>query len=73
MNLMLKVKHTDSGKPAVQKVLTKEEAYPGANNEQAPDLTLVMTDYSFISILDTTPCLGPRRHMNRLVCILCPG
>jgi len=40
--------------------MTKEEAYPGSNNRQAPDLTLVMRDHSFISILNKTPILYRR-------------
>jgi len=49
-----------SGEPVIKNILTKEEAYPGPNNSQAPDLTLVMRDHSFISILNKTPIVCQR-------------
>lgn len=44
-----------TGIQVVQRVMTREEAYPGAHNGQAPDLTLVMHDFSFVSILEKRP------------------
>jgi hypothetical protein len=41
-------------------VLTKEEAFPGSHNRQAPDLLLVMRDHSFASILNKEPIVCPR-------------
>ncbi len=49
-----------TGERIVKKIMTREEAYPGENNEQAPDLTLVMRDHSFISILNKEPIICPR-------------
>jgi predicted AlkP superfamily phosphohydrolase/phosphomutase len=46
--------------PIIKRILTKEEAYPGVCNSQAPDLTLVMRDYSFISILNKSPIIYRR-------------
>ncbi|MBW2602902.1 MAG: alkaline phosphatase family protein [Deltaproteobacteria bacterium] len=50
----------DTGKPVIKNILTKEEAYPGSHNNQAPDLTLIMRDHSFISILNKTPIVCRR-------------
>jgi predicted AlkP superfamily phosphohydrolase/phosphomutase len=52
---LLAFKDPATGENIIKKVLTKEEAYPGDNNDQAPDLLLVMKDYSFASIMDKTP------------------
>jgi predicted AlkP superfamily phosphohydrolase/phosphomutase len=57
---LLAIMHPATGERIVKRVLTKEEAYPGENNQGAPDLTLVMTDYSFVSILDKKPIVCPR-------------
>jgi predicted AlkP superfamily phosphohydrolase/phosphomutase len=57
---LLAITHPDTGELVVKRVLTKEEAYPGENNQGAPDLTLVMSDYSFVSILDKSPVIFPR-------------
>lgn len=59
---LLKVENPDTGRTIVKQVFTREEAYPGANNGQAPDLTLVMRDHSFISILRKEPCVATRPH-----------
>jgi predicted AlkP superfamily phosphohydrolase/phosphomutase len=50
-----------TGRRVVQRVMTREEAYPGAAVEEAPDLTLVLSDYSFLSVLRTDAVLRPRR------------
>ena len=49
-----------SGTKIIKRVMTREEVFPGENNEQAPDLTLVMEDYSFVSILNKTPSVVRR-------------
>ena len=49
-----------TGESIIMCVLNKEEAYPGEHNEQAPDLTLVMRDHSFVSILNKTPIVCRR-------------
>jgi predicted AlkP superfamily phosphohydrolase/phosphomutase len=49
-----------TGERIIKRVLTREEAYPGKYNEQAPDLTLVMQDYGFVSILNKSPDIAHR-------------
>lgn len=60
---LLQVKNPDTGQTVVSQVLTREEAYPGTCNGQAPDLTLVMRDSGFISILDRSPVVATRPHI----------
>lgn len=60
---LLKVQNPDNGETVVAQVITREEAYPGAHNGQAPDLTLVMRDHSFISILRKEPAVATRPHV----------
>jgi len=57
------VKDPVSGEPVVANVMTKEEAYPGEHNEQAPDLTLVMSDHSFVSVANKTPAVITRPYV----------
>lgn len=57
---LYRVRDPESNARIVRKVMTKEEAFPGEHNEQAPDLTLVMEDCSFISILNKTPIIARR-------------
>lgn len=57
---LLALRHPQTGEAIVQRVMTREEAYPGVNNSQAPDLTLVMADFSFVSILNKTPVIVDR-------------
>jgi predicted AlkP superfamily phosphohydrolase/phosphomutase len=54
------IRNPIDGQQIIKHVLTKEEAYPGNNNNQAPDLTLVMQDHSFVSVLNKTPVICPR-------------
>ncbi|MEW6218659.1 MAG: alkaline phosphatase family protein [Thermodesulfobacteriota bacterium] len=57
---LLALASPETGLPVVQAVLTREEAYPGAHNQQAPDLTLVLRDHSFVSILRRQPVVCRR-------------
>ena len=52
-----RVKDPETGEPIVKDILTKEEAFPGAHNEKAPDLTLIMADHSFISTKNLSPAV----------------
>lgn len=54
---LLAFRDPETGIQIVQRVMTREEAYPGVNNRQAPDLTLVMHDHSFVSILEKQPAV----------------
>lgn len=60
MGELKEVRDPETGEPVIKRILTKKEAYPGENNEQAPDLTLVMRDHSFVSILNKTPIIYRR-------------
>ena len=50
-----------TGEKVLERVLTREEAFPGARMESAPDLTLVMRDRSFLSVLRADAYLKQRR------------
>lgn len=41
----------DIGKPVIRDVFTREMAFPGTEMARAPDLTLQLNDYSFLSVL----------------------
>jgi predicted AlkP superfamily phosphohydrolase/phosphomutase len=47
----------------VQRVLVREEVFPGACCQQAPDLTLVLRDHSFVSVLNEEPVAAVRRRV----------
>lgn len=40
-----------TGKPVIKHVFTREDAFPGTHTDRAPDLTLMLHDYSFLSVL----------------------
>ena len=64
MAKLLELREPETGERIIHKVLTKEEAFPGDHNEQAPDLNLVMADYGFVSILNKTPAVVRRPHVD---------
>lgn len=45
------LKDPDTGKPVIRDVFTREMAFPGTESARAPDLTLQLADYSFLSVL----------------------
>ena len=45
------LKDPETGKPVIRDVFTREMAFPGTESARAPDLTLQLTDYSFLSVL----------------------
>jgi predicted AlkP superfamily phosphohydrolase/phosphomutase len=53
-------RHPRTGRPFVAKVMTREEAFPGAASARAPDLTLVLEDGGFLSVLNADECVKPR-------------
>jgi predicted AlkP superfamily phosphohydrolase/phosphomutase len=55
-----RVTNPATGERLIERVMTREEAFPGAAVDDAPDLTLVMRDRSFISVLRTDAVLKPR-------------
>ena len=54
------VTHPDTGRRFVKKVMTREEAYPGDDTGRSPDLTLVLEDYGFLSVLNSDAILRRR-------------
>lgn len=50
-----------TGRPVVKHVFTREEAFPGTETARAPDLTLQLHDYSFLSVLRADAPLKDRR------------
>lgn len=57
---LLAFRDPDTGERVVQEILTREQAFPGAASQQAPDLTLVLRDHGFISVLNADQPLKPR-------------
>ena len=52
---LLDLKDPETGKPVIQGVLKREEAFPGQALEQAPDLTLILADHGFVSVRNRMP------------------
>ena len=50
-----------TGQPVIKSVWTREEAFAGACCDRAPDLTLQLHDYSFLSVLRADAALKGRR------------
>lgn len=48
---LLSVRDPGTGAPLVTDVLTAEAAFPGPHSDKAPDLTLVLADFGFQSVL----------------------
>ena len=49
-----------TGEPVVRDILTREAAFPGQASPEAPDLTLVLADYGFVSIRNLEPAVFTR-------------
>jgi len=50
-----------TGERVIERAMTREEAFPGAAMDEAPDLTLVLRDHSFLSVLRADAVLKRRR------------
>ena len=48
---LLAITDPKTDRPIIRQVLTREQAFPGKYMEQAPDLTLLLSDSSFLSVL----------------------
>ena len=48
------------GGQVVKQVMTREDAFPGTETLRAPDLTLVLRDYGFVSVLNAPKALWRR-------------
>jgi predicted AlkP superfamily phosphohydrolase/phosphomutase len=62
-NKLTSVTHPHTGKPIVKKVMTREEAFPGTESYRAPDLTLVLEDHGFISVLNADSAVKTRQEV----------
>jgi predicted AlkP superfamily phosphohydrolase/phosphomutase len=51
----------NTGQPVIERILTPEEAFPGACTGEAPDMTLVLPDLGLLSVLRADAALKPRR------------
>lgn len=49
--------------PAVKQIVTREQAFAGAQKEGAPDLTLILRDGGLVSILPSDELLKPRKEV----------
>jgi predicted AlkP superfamily phosphohydrolase/phosphomutase len=49
-----------TGAPIIRDILTREAAFPGQASASAPDLTLVLADYGFVSIRNLEPVVITR-------------
>ena len=50
----------DTGEAVISEVMKREDAFPGPAMKDAPDLTLVLSDYGFVSIRNKTPFVVTR-------------
>jgi predicted AlkP superfamily phosphohydrolase/phosphomutase len=50
-----------TGQPVIERVLTREEAFPGDHMNKAPDLTLILREPGFLSVLRADAPLKQRR------------
>src|SRR5262249_36463682 len=57
---LLAIRDPLSGGPYVKAVLKREDAFPGAHSDKAPDLTLVLCDYGFVSVMNVEPAIWVR-------------
>ena len=57
---LLKLKDPESGEHVITDVLKREDAFPGAAMDEAPDLTLVLVDHGFVSVRNRTPSVVTR-------------
>jgi len=58
---LLALKDPETGKPVIKHVFKREEAFPGAYTDRAPDLTLMLHDYSFLSVLRADAAIKDRK------------
>lgn len=58
---LLALKDPKTGKPVIMHVFKREDAFPGTYTDRAPDLTLMLHDYSFLSVLRADEALKDRQ------------
>ena len=54
------LKDENTGEPILRAIHKREDVFPGGAMNEAPDLTLVLRDYGFVSIKNTQPVVEPR-------------
>ena len=64
MEQLLNFKDPATGEQIVTRVSPREEAFPGPAMEQAPDLTLTLSDHSFVSVINEKPIVLHRPEIN---------
>jgi predicted AlkP superfamily phosphohydrolase/phosphomutase len=57
---LLSVSNPITGERVVRRVMKRESAFPGSASDQSPDLTLVLRDYGFVSVLRSQEVVRPR-------------
>lgn len=57
---LMSVRNPITGERVVRRVMKREDAFPGSASDQAPDLTLVLRDYGFVSVLRSQDAVRPR-------------
>jgi predicted AlkP superfamily phosphohydrolase/phosphomutase len=57
---LLEIRDPQDGSPILTDVWTREEIYTGQAMAEAPDLTLVLADHGFFSVLDVEPVVSRR-------------
>jgi predicted AlkP superfamily phosphohydrolase/phosphomutase len=60
---LLQVVNPATGAPVVQRVLPREEAFPGPASHLAADLTLVLRDFGFVSVVRSHDIVRPRKEL----------
>jgi|CXWL01.1.fsa_nt_gi predicted AlkP superfamily phosphohydrolase/phosphomutase len=58
-----KLKDPVTGERIITEIHTREEVFPGACMEDAPDLLLVLRDFGFVSIKNKQPVVEPRSEI----------
>ena len=60
---LLEWRDPETGEQVITSVITREEAYPGAVMDKAPDLLITLRDRGFVSILNADRPLRPRAEV----------
>ena len=57
---LLEMRDEATGEKVITRVMKREDAFPGAAMENAPDLTLVLIDHGFVSVRNKSPSVVTR-------------
>ena len=60
---LMAFEHPEGGRPFIRDILLREEVFPGIARREAPDLTLILDDYGFVSVKDRAPTIIKRPVM----------